>query len=97
MERDEHAPTVIRGGLYTRKRPRTKLEILAEILLAAHTGATKTEIVYRANLNFQRAKRYLTYLEDKGLLENSGPQYKSTERGNAFLRNIQLMKEILHH
>ncbi|RZN42473.1 MAG: hypothetical protein EFT35_01845 [Methanophagales archaeon ANME-1-THS] len=86
----------MRGGFYGRKRPRTKLEILAEILLAARTGATKTEIVYQTNLNFQRARRYLVYLEGKGLLENSGAHYKSTERGNAFLRNVQSMEEILH-
>jgi len=81
---------------YKRKRQRSKLEILADILLVVGNGATKTEIVYEANLNFQRAQRHLDYLEGKGLLENSGPLYKSTERGKAFLRDYQSMREILH-
>jgi predicted transcriptional regulator len=71
------------------------LEILADILLVARTGATKTEIVYQTNLNFGRTGGYLTYLEDKGLLENSGPIYTSTERGKAFARDFQLMNEVL--
>jgi len=91
----EHTPKSVRGGYYVRKRQRSKLEILAEILLVARNGATKTEIVYKANLNFGRTGGYLAYLEDKGMLENSGPLYKSTERGNAFLRDFQLVKETL--
>jgi predicted transcriptional regulator len=70
---------------------RGRLEITAEVLSVAGNGAGKTEIVYKANLNFKRLKRYLDDLEEKGLLENSGPFYKTTERGREFLRDYHQM------
>jgi predicted transcriptional regulator len=57
------------------KERRSNLEIMADILSVAMSGAVKTEIVYRANLNFTRLKVYLAYLEACGLLENSGPSF----------------------
>jgi predicted transcriptional regulator len=72
------------------KERRGKVEILADVLFVARYGATKTEIVYKANLNFRRLKSYLDYLEGKGLLANSGPFYSSTERGGkTFYANIK--------
>jgi len=77
------------------KGRRGKLEIIAEILYIAREGVGKTEIVYKANLNFIRVKRYLSYLEEKGLIENSSSEYKTTEKGKDFLRDYQKMKELL--
>jgi len=74
---------------------RGKLEIMAEILWIAREGVGKTEIVYKANLNFERVKPYLTYLEEKELIENSGFEYKTTEKGKEFLSDYQKMKEYL--
>ncbi|RZN38059.1 MAG: hypothetical protein EFT35_05280 [Methanophagales archaeon ANME-1-THS] len=84
-----------REGCQARKVQRSKLEIMADILFVARNGAGKTAIVYRANLNFTRLKSYLTCLEAKGLLENIGTVYKSTERGNEFLRDYARMCEAL--
>jgi predicted transcriptional regulator len=72
---------------------RDRLAILSEILSVARNGAGKTEIVYKANLNFKRVKSYLDDLEENGLLENSGSVYTSTERGKEFVRTYQTMKE----
>ena len=64
------------------KERRGRLEIIADILSVAMKEAKKTEIVYRANLNFKRAGKYLLYLEEKGLIENgnmsrnTGPRRK---------------------
>jgi predicted transcriptional regulator len=77
------------------REQRSKLDIMADILFVARNGANKTEIVYKANLNFTRVKSYLTYLENRGLIEISGPLYQSTAKGNEFLRDYQQMKEIL--
>ena len=76
---------------------RGRLEIIADILSVAMEEAKKTEIVYRANLNFERAGKYLPYLEEKGLIENEnmGREYKTTEKGREFLRDYQKMKERL--
>ncbi|RZN42952.1 MAG: transcriptional regulator [Methanophagales archaeon ANME-1-THS] len=77
------------------REQRSKLDIMADILFVARNGANKTEIVYKANLNFTRVRNYLTYLETRGLLERSGPVYQSTAKGKEFLREYQQMKKIL--
>jgi len=82
-------------ALKSSKNRRGQVEIIADILSAARDGALKTQIVYKANLNFARVKSYLDYLEEKGLLENSGPIYTLTERGKKFLLDYQTMKETL--
>ncbi len=77
------------------KERRGKLEIMVDVLSTAREGARKTEIVYKANLNFNRAEKYLPFLKEKGLMENSGPVYKTTEKGKEFLRGYQKMTEFL--
>ena len=77
------------------REQRSKLEIITDILFVARNGAKKTEIVYKANLNFTRVTSYLAYLEGKGLIEHSGALYTSTSRGKEFLRDYQEMKENL--
>ncbi|MCW3133487.1 MAG: winged helix-turn-helix domain-containing protein [Methanophagales archaeon] len=77
------------------KKRRGKLEIIMDILSVAMKEAKKTEIVYKANLNFKRVGKYLPYLEEKGLIENIGSEYKTTEKGKQFLRDYQKMQEQL--
>ena len=77
------------------KKRRGKLEIIIDILSVAMKDAKKTEIVYKANLNFKRVGKYLPYLEEKGLIENMGSEYKTTEKGKQFLRDYRKMKEQL--
>jgi predicted transcriptional regulator len=55
-----------------------------EILRAALEGAKKTHIVYRANLNFDVVNRYLYLLKEKGLIEQNGNLYITTEKGREF-------------
>ena len=77
------------------KERRGKLEIMADILSAAGNGARKTEIVYKANLNFPRIERYIPYLEKRELIATAGTVYKTTEKGEEFLREYQMMKDLL--
>ncbi len=79
------------------KERRGRLEIIADILLVAKGGAKKTAIVYKANLNFGRARKYLLYLEAKGLIENKNMsnEYQTTERGEEFLHDYLKMKKSL--
>ena len=68
---------------------RSRVEIASEILSAATEGARKTSIVHGVNLNFTRAKKYLTVLSEKGLVvvsRESAVRYKTTEKGFDFLR-----------
>ena len=86
----------VKGSLKERfKARRGKIEIVIDILSVALGGARKTEIVYKANLNFKRIERYLPFLEERGLMESSGPIYKTTEKGKEFLRGYEKMEELL--
>ena len=77
------------------KKRRGRAEIIADILSATMKEAKKTQIVYKANLNFRRARRYFPYLEEKGLIENIGSEYKTTEKGKQFLQDYQKLEEQL--
>ena len=72
------------------KRKRHKLEIMADILqvLEKCGGAKKTEIVYKANLNAERAKEYIDFLLNKGLIRYNGSLYHITEKGRGFLQRF---------
>ncbi|RZN37183.1 MAG: hypothetical protein EFT35_06735 [Methanophagales archaeon ANME-1-THS] len=89
-------PQIAEGkGLKKQEERRGRLEIIADILLAARYGATVTEIGYKVHLLSPQVKSYIDYLERKGLLEESGPLYKLSERGQEFLREYHMMKETL--
>ena len=80
------------GATILRPR-RTQLEIVAQLLgIASQGGATKTSLVYKANLNFKLAQRYLDELESKGMIVRRdgglGTTYVCTERGLEALRSI---------
>jgi predicted transcriptional regulator len=73
---------------------RSDVQIMVEILDVALHGAGKTEIVYKANLNFQQARKYLNFLTDKGLMVASGSvqrtvRYQTTENGKMFTRHYK--------
>lgn len=71
---------------------RCDFEICADLLRVARGGARKTQLVYRANLNFKVVKRYLSVLLGNGLLEVDPPFYSSTEKGEEFLRLFGLIR-----
>ncbi len=64
---------------------RSRIDIVAEILEVAKKGVNKTAIVYKTNLNFTLAEKYLSLLEKQGLLENKSDKYVTSDRGRIFL------------
>ena len=74
---------------------RSRTQGIIDILTEASEGANKTRIMYRANLNFFRFKRYLSELLDKGLIaevNNPGSgkvKYKITEEGEELLEVLK--------
>ena len=74
---------------------RDGIEICADLLRVARGGARKTQLVYRANLNFKVVKRYLSVLLRNGLLEVDPPFYSSTEKGEEFLRLFEKVRAIV--
>ena len=69
---------------------RSKEAIITKVLEICIDGASKTAIVYQANLNFHTVVTYINLLIDKGLLRRSIAvhHFKTTSNG------IKLMEEL---
>jgi predicted transcriptional regulator len=73
---------------------RSDVQIIVGILEVALHGAGKTEVVYKANLNFGQAKKYMSFLMDNGLLStvassNGSNKYQTTEKGKLFVKRYR--------
>jgi predicted transcriptional regulator len=64
---------------------RSRMDIVVDVLEVAKNGVNKTAIVYRTNLNFTLAEKYLELLEKQGLLENKSDKYITSDKGKVFL------------
>ena len=67
---------------------RSRADIISQILEIANGGGIKkTEIIYKAFLNFSQLKEYLTILTESDLLSYDGDThtYRTTEKGLRFL------------
>ena len=84
-----------------RPERRDKLVIMTEIISIAIKGASKTQIMYKANLSFSQLKRYLTLLSHHSLLKKTAYAgreiYTATPKGVEFMEMqrqlIDLIKE----
>lgn len=68
---------------------RTRLDIIINIMEEATMGVNKTSIVYRTNLNFTLADKYLDMLQKQGFIETRSEKYKTTEKGIKFLEKAK--------
>ena len=68
---------------------RGRFDIIGSILLICKNGAKKTEIVYKANLNFKNAEGYLKLLIDREMILKEGRFFKITSKGSELLSNLQ--------
>ena len=69
---------------------RSRLEIIRGILETARRGATKTQIVYKSNLNFKLAAECLARLLKGGYMtveegDDGRAQFSTTDKGLSFL------------
>jgi len=70
---------------------RDRHDITFEILVKAKSGKNKTELMQGANLSYSLAKKYLSALMSKGLLEIDAKQHlKTTKRGLTFLEKCEV-------
>jgi predicted transcriptional regulator len=79
---------------------RDSTKIVYEILVLVQSGVSKTEIVHRANLNFQLAARYISQLAAMGLIKYDGDDrrraYWLTPKGKKVLTILsQLERELV--
>ena len=68
---------------------RNDIDICADILKVARSGAKKTHLVYKANLNFEIVKKYLSRLSENRLISSENGHYITTEEGLKFLDSYQ--------
>lgn len=84
-----------------RKKSRSRrdgIEITANILKLASHGESKTQIVKKANLNFQLANKYLRMLYAKKMIEvdaRSGV-YKTTHYGHQYIEMSEKIFEMIN-
>ncbi len=77
---------------------RSRIDIIIDILDVARSGANKTKIVYKTNLNFKLADKYLDLLQERGLVENRLDKYVTTEKGKILLeRAREITSELSFH
>lgn len=68
---------------------RSKIDIIIDVLEVAKMGVNKTSVVYRTNLNFKLADKYLELLQNQGLVENKLDKYITTDKGRIFLEKAR--------
>jgi predicted transcriptional regulator len=91
----------------TTKAYRGRYLIIAEILSTINDsgseGANKTSIMYKAFLSYAQLKEYLSFMVEKGLVEESPQQfsgnekcaYKITGKGLRFLQISQEFESLI--
>ncbi len=68
---------------------RSRIDIIIDVLEVARMGANKTSVVYKTNLNFKLADKYLELLQNQGLVENRTDKYITTDKGKVFLEKAK--------
>ena len=68
---------------------RNKFDIVIAILDVVSSGANKTKIVYKANLNFNLATTYMELLLERGLVRTDGSIYEITAKGEIFAKKAK--------
>lgn len=71
---------------------RSRHMIISQILDICNGGASKTRIVYQANLNFRIVNPYIELLTKNGLIESKSGRpvlYETTDKGLKLQENIK--------
>ena len=77
---------------------RSKSDIMLEVLNVCRNGASKTRIVYKANLNFNMATPYIDLLSEKGLLsirDGPGTLYETTPQEMGAIKTLRQLSNFL--
>jgi predicted transcriptional regulator len=75
---------------------RTEIEIVVAILEVAGEPINKTAIVYKTNINFKIAKKYLDTLQANGLIEKKPEnKYRITDKGKSYLQKAKELSQFI--
>jgi predicted transcriptional regulator len=81
-------------------RNRNRMEIVANLLEIARTGALKTHLMYRANLSYLMVTEYLQYLSTSQLIEETVDEegvtkiYRTSPKGLKYLQVYDSLQSI---
>ncbi len=83
-------------------RRRDSTRIVFEILYLSQRGASRTHIVYRANINFLLAQTYINFLIRRGSLRErpkirGTAAFEVTDKGQRFLRLLADVEKEMNH
>jgi predicted transcriptional regulator len=85
----------------TKFKNRNRMEIVANLLTIARTGALKTHLMYRANLSYLMVTEYLDFLCRSGLIvetvdeEGTSKIYQTTAKGLKYLDVYETLQSII--
>jgi len=85
----------LESGSSRRRRKRSEVDIMANILSEAVRGARKTRIMYRCNLSHRQLQVYLKLLLGLGLLESRSNLFKTTAKGLKFVDAYRTLKALM--
>ncbi len=68
---------------------RSRIDIIIDVLEVAKIGVNKTGVVYKTNINFKLADKYLDLLQKQGFVENIVDKYITTSKGKIFLEKAR--------
>jgi predicted transcriptional regulator len=76
---------------------RCSTEIIDTMLCSIRSGAKKTRIMYDARLSYNQLMRYLTLVEDRGLLryDQESELYLMTQRGVQFMSAYDEIRQLV--
>ena len=76
---------------------RSRTEIIDSMLRSIKTGATKTQIMYRAYMSYAQLKEYLMLLEGRQLIafQPESQLYILTEKGLRFMEACDRIHELV--
>jgi len=89
-----------RGLFSLAKKKRAQIDVICEILGICDLGATRTRIMYRANLNSRLMRYYVNPLAGKDYLRfmlrtDGPPEYCLTAKGRLLLQRLDVIRREL--
>ncbi len=78
-------------------RYRNRIDIIAQLLDAASSPATKTKMMYKAMLSYEQLKGYLVMLTENGLIVYDKPsgKFSTTNKGYHFMKGYEDLSKLI--
>jgi predicted transcriptional regulator len=78
-------------------RYRNRIDIIAELLDAAHGGTTKTKMMYKAMLSYGQLKEYLEMLRENDLIvyDDAAKRLTTTDKGHQLMNTYEDLSKLI--